>query len=975
MQINPNAFLSILLLCIVLLVAALVFLSRELRRRERTEKELRAIQDTLEQRVQSRAAYLQKLSEQRIFLAEVTTALDVSLDYKTALQTVADMIVPKLADWCLIDTSDRDRNKPYLVAAHIEPDKADLVKEMRRRYPLDTHSEADTFGQVLREGQSVLIPDVSETRLAALSVDSEHLAFLRALGAASIILVPITADKQILGTITLMISTSGRRYTLEDLNFATELAGRAGIAIEKAFLYEQAQQARRIAEQNAARIARYQLITSALSEAPTALQVIDVIINQGINMLGAVAGSVSMLSADGKRLEIVGANGYREEVIAQWQDLSVDAPALIAIAIRRQEAIWVGSPADAEAQYKLLITSDPSHQAWAAIPLTTDGQTIGAMGLSFAEPQPFSDDDKAFILTMAQKCAQALERANLYKEVSDQRSQLQVTLSSIGDAVIATDAVGRITFMNGVAEELTQWKNEEGIGHDLPEVFNIVSEATHEEVENPFVKVMRKGSVLGFANHTLLIARDRSEIPIDDSGAPIRDEQGQIKGVVLVFRDISKRRHQEEQLETTLQRTQDLYETCHQIGTVYEVIEVLRAQFNSRYLKHAEQACFVVFNDYGGEKTPSTYEVIARLKSEQATPGLTEDHLIENAPLFSLFSPKAAVFIDDIETDSRVDDTLRTLLGNNNVRSLIIYPLNARGQCFGLLAAYFTAPNHWTSQDYRHVETFIDQVSVALDNHHLLLEEKRARAEAERANEIRLKFLAMISHELRTPLTSIKGFASTLLATDVIWDAESQREFIGIINDEANKLTDLIEQLLDLSRLQAGMLRIHPEARPVSEIIDTARPQLETITANHHLVVDSDQNLPLVFADRQRIAQVLVNLVGNASKFSPTHTPITISFFRQPDTLQINVSDEGIGIAAKDRERAFAAFSQLVDPIGGPRENKGAGLGLAICKGLVEAHGGKIWIAERPGPGTTVIFTLPISTPKLLTEGGSGPQP
>ncbi len=806
MLINPSAFLSISLLFIVLLIVALVLLSRELRQRQRTEQTLRAIQDTLEQRVQSRTAELQKSGDQR------------------------------------------------------------------------------------------------------------------------------------------------------------------------ASLYEQAQEARRIAEQNAARIARYQLITSALSGALTAPQVVEVIVSQGISMLGAVAGSVTTLTPDGQYLEVMGASGYRQEVIEHWHSFSIDAPALMAMAVKQREAIWINSRADAPDQYKPTIASDSPHHAWAAIPLATDDHLIGAMGLSFSEPQTFNTDDKAFILTMGQKCAQALERARLYEEVADQREQLQVTLSSIGDAVIATDRLGRITFMNGVAEELTQWKNDEGIGQNLQQVFEIVSETTHEPVENPFVRVMREGSISGLVDHTVLVARDGSKTPIDNSGAPIRDEQGKIKGIVLVFRDISKRRQQEEELDTTLQRTQDLYETCHQIGTVYEAIEVLRAQFSSRYLKHARQACFVVFNDYGGEKTPSAYDIIARLKIDQDTPGLSDDHLIENAPLFSLFSPKAAVFIDDTASDARVDDTLRVLLRDHTVRSLIIYPLTARGQCFGLLAAYFTAPNRWTSQDYRHVETFIDQVSVALDNHHLLLEEKRARQEAERANELRLKFLAMISHELRTPLTSIKGFATTLLATDVIWDAGSQQEFIAIINDEANKLTDLIEQLLDLSRLQAGTLRIHPEPKPIRAILDTARPQLEVISANHRLVIASAQNLPLVLADTQRIAQVLVNLVGNASKFSPAHSAIHISYIEKGEMIQVDVSDEGPGIAPKDRERAFSAFSQLIDPVGDFKENKGAGLGLAICKGLVETHGGQIWIADQSGPGTTVSFTLPISRPNLLTDGARNPR-
>ncbi|MHB8629387.1 MAG: sensor histidine kinase [Aggregatilineales bacterium] len=771
----------------------------------------------------------------------------------------------------------------------------------------------------------------------------------------------------------------------------------AVIEVANARLNEQAQQAQRIAEQHAARLIGYELVTSALSEAVTVTEVIDVIITQGVSVLGAASGLVVMFTADGTMLEIAGAIGYSPEAVAQWQQFSVDTPSLLTRAIEQQQPVWLRAGEETDEYATPLLVADPNRSAWAAIPLTANGQVFGGLGLSFTEQQTFTDDGKVvfgglglsfteqqaftddgkvFLITLARKCSQALQRIRLLAEVRAQRERYRVTLSSIGDAVIATDAVGRITFINEVAQSLTKWKNDEAIGAHLKDVFKIVSEVTHEEVENTFTRVVRKGGVIGLENHTLLIVKDGSEIPIDDSGAPIRDEAGNIIGVILIFRDITNRRRQEAELEATLQRTQDLYETCHQIGMVYDANAVLRAQFKSRYLNHVEQACVIGFDEYWEQKAPGTYDIIANLKPAPSIPGLADDRTVANSPLISLFSPAASVFINDVDTDPRIDSYFRALLQQSGVRSLIIYPLTAHGtapgKSFGLLAAYFATPTQWTTQDYRHVETFIDQISVALDNIHLLREEKQAREEAERANALRLKFLAMISHELRTPLTSIKGFVTTLLATDVTWDVESQHEFLNIINDEADRLTELIAQLLDLSRLEVGTLGIHPEPKPLSEIVNTAYPQLEVMVADHHLVIGSQENLPLIMADTQRMAQVLVNLVGNAVKYSPPGTNITISFVSQPDFVQINVSDQGAGIPLKDRDRVFEAFSQL-EPIGEQRM-KGAGLGLAICKGLVEAHGGKIWIADQPDQGTTVAFTLPIAaTAKTQPDGKSTP--
>lgn len=240
----------------------------------------------------------------------------------------------------------------------------------------------------------------------------------------------------------------------------------------------------------------------------------------------------------------------------------------------------------------------------------------------------------------------------------------------------------------------------------------------------------------------------------------------------------------------------------------------------------------------------------------------------------------------------------------------------------------------------------------------LLLIERAALAESEQANQMKIQFLATISHELRTPLTSIKGFASLLLAKDERQDAATQRESIAIIDEEADKLVDLIAQLIDSAGLQAGTLRIQPELCSLTAIIGTAKTQLQTVTVEHQFIIDVPLNLPPIMADEQRIAQVLVNLVGNAVKFSPSGTRITLSATPHATMLQIDVSDEGSGIAVENREKVFETFWQPKEPNAG--NLKGLGLGLAICKGIITAHGGNIWVGEV-SVGTTMSFTLPLA--------------
>lgn len=290
--------------------------------------------------------------------------------------------------------------------------------------------------------------------------------------------------------------------------------------------------------------------------------------------------------------------------------------------------------------------------------------------------------------------------------------------------------------------------------------------------------------------------------------------------------------------------------------------------------------------------------------------------------------------------------------------ALFTAPLVARRQVLGTLILGIDGSQHSQSLlNMTLVEGIAHRIAQALDNARLYAAESRARRAAEHANELKLKFVAMVSHELRTPLTSIKGFASTLLATDVTWDAETQRDFISTIDEEADKLTELIDQLLDLSRLQAGTLRIRPEPHSLSRIIDSSMAQLKFLAIAHELIIDIPSDLPLIMVDRHRIAQVITNLVDNAAKYSAEGTQITISAAVRDRMLQVNISDEGPGIPSEDRERVFEAFQRL-EKHSSLHNTKGVGLGLAICKGLIEAHSGRIWITDQPQKGTTISFVV-----------------
>ncbi|MCY4529931.1 MAG: ATP-binding protein [Chloroflexi bacterium] len=227
----------------------------------------------------------------------------------------------------------------------------------------------------------------------------------------------------------------------------------------------------------------------------------------------------------------------------------------------------------------------------------------------------------------------------------------------------------------------------------------------------------------------------------------------------------------------------------------------------------------------------------------------------------------------------------------------------------------------------------------------------------EEQERLRAEFLAMVSHELRAPLTSIKGSAATVLDSKEL-DPTVVRQFFRIIEGQADHMHRLVSDLLDVARIETGALPVDPEPAEVAVLVDRARNTFRGDGAETNLAIDVGPDLPLVLADRRRIAQVLVNLLSNAARHSPERSVIRVSAARQGVHVAISVTDEGRGIPAESLPNLFRKFSRAQFE----EEGEDTGLGLAICKGIVEAHGGRIW-AESGGPGlgTRFTFTLPVA--------------
>ncbi|MEZ4260245.1 MAG: DUF4118 domain-containing protein [Polyangiaceae bacterium] len=293
--------------------------------------------------------------------------------------------------------------------------------------------------------------------------------------------------------------------------------------------------------------------------------------------------------------------------------------------------------------------------------------------------------------------------------------------------------------------------------------------------------------------------------------------------------------------------------------------------------------------------------------------------------------------------------------------------------CFNF---FFIPPYHtFAVADPRHLVTFAVMFGVAViisgltrrvrDESHAARrfseEAKLATARAE-TEQLRSALLSSVSHDLRTPLAIIKGSATAVLDERVA--APARREMAEAIVEEADRLNRLVQNLLDMTRLEAGALVVHREWHALEEVIGSALARVEGLLTDRPVETEVAPDVALVPIDAVLVEQALVNLLENAAKHTPAGTPIALRARRDGDAVEVEIADRGEGISPDEAERVFDKFYR------GRSDRRGSGLGLTICKGIVSAHGGRIWVEPHDGAGLSVRFTLPIEgePPALVDE-------
>lgn len=500
-----------------------------------------------------------------------------------------------------------------------------------------------------------------------------------------------------------------------------------------------------------------------------------------------------------------------------------------------------------------------------------------------------------------------VSREEALSEARNARDSLETTLASIGDAVIATDTEGFISFANPVALALLRLTEADVKGRHLDDVFRIFNEYSRARVESPVSRVLRDGAIVAMANHTILLANDGAETPIDDSGAPIRRDGGPIQGTVLVFRDVTARRRAEE----TSRLLASIVETSGD-AIIAKDLNGIVTSWNS-----------------GAEHMfgYSSAEMLGRNISTVYAP----DHRQE-----------IPFILDRIRNGEKVDhfETVqRTKTGELIHVSMTVSPLyDALGRVVGAS---------------RIARDITGRVRAAERLAKLNADLQRSNENLARSNEDLERFAFIASHDLQEPLRMIAVYSQLLVKMYANADDDQAAGFVNNIVSGTQRMRELLADLRAYTEV-GSPVEEPGDSVDLNILMEMVIQNLKVAIAENNAVVTFG-NLPVLQAHRAHFLPLFQNLIENAIKYRSSDSPrIHVSVEEINGRLRFAVSDNGIGIEPEYREKIFIAFKRLHG-----KAIPGTGIGLAICQRVVERYGGRIWVESALGQGSKFVFDLP----------------
>jgi PAS domain S-box-containing protein len=544
----------------------------------------------------------------------------------------------------------------------------------------------------------------------------------------------------------------------------------------------------------------------------------------------------------------------------------------------------------------------------------------------------------------------AIERKHSREQLRQQREWLRVTLASIGDAVLATDTAGRITLLNPVAAGLTGWLEEQALGQPVQRVFQIINERTRQSAEDVVGRVLREGRVVSLANHTALVTRDGREIPIEDSAAPIRDGAGEVAGAVLVFHDVTKTRRAQQALRDSESRLHSLSDNLPE-GAIY------------RYCQRIDGKTRFEFLSAGIERLTGIPAAELMGDAETAEMSIVPEDRDRLRAAIALSREKLTQFEVAVRHKHRTTGEVRwSLLRSTPTR-------DPDGSTMWDGIALDITERQRGEEALRENRAKLAERTLHLERIAADLEQRNR--EVERVNRMKTDFLARSSHELRTPLNAIVGYSDLLSEQSAGPLPPPYLRFVANIQEGARHLLAMVNDLLDISRIETGHIDLNREAFRPAKVLEEVVLVVAPLAKIKNIAIDNRVPAGMsIRADRTRFKQVLYNLLSNAVKFTPENGRVWIADASREGVAGFCVGDTGIGIPESELEAIFDEFHQVSGSSGSVTE--GTGLGLAIARRLVELHGGVIRVESTVGHGSRFILSLGPHSLEHPSDGTAG---
>jgi len=532
-----------------------------------------------------------------------------------------------------------------------------------------------------------------------------------------------------------------------------------------------------------------------------------------------------------------------------------------------------------------------------------------------------------------------------YKQYEEKQTILSEIVRSADDAIVSKDLNGIIMSWNQGAERIFGYSEAEIIGKSINTL--IPTYLQHEE--STIINEIKAGRTVDHYQ-TFRITRSGKEIPISLTISPMRNKAGQIIGASKIARDISEKIQREQTIQFHAKRL----ETLHAIGKIIseklDTPSLIQTVINSTtHLAAADVGiCFYRVSDEQGQ---------SRLSVAAMTLGEAEvdfgNQQLEEGLIHTVFAGESSIKFEDVAATPHIQALFESCIdaGAPAIRHSLAIPIRAADKLLiGAMFFGYTKSDVFNAADEDIIHSIASLVAVALDNARLFEEVNALNL---RKNE----FIALASHELKTPLATTKGYLQILERSEI--DQVGQR-FLTKALKQLERINALIAELLDISKIEAGKLSFHFEQFDMSEMILDVVETFHFSSQTHTVFVNNIHGEYMVEADRQRMEQVVINLITNAIKYSPNAHQVHVSLESSPEEVTVKVIDEGMGMTRDQREKVFTRFYQVE----GTSKMTGLGLGLYLSKEIIERHGGRVGVDSQLGKGSTFYFSVPRTPPK-----------